>query len=153
MLRYRFAQRICASIMPPTPPKQPEFSSFKSKSGLARIRAALTYSLRGLVAAYKQEAAFRQELLLCAVGITVALLLPLNGSEKLALIGVLLLVLIVELLNSALETVVDYISTEHHPLAGRAKDIGSAAVFISLMLTALTWVVIVGPLLWRWAGF
>jgi diacylglycerol kinase (ATP) len=59
-------------------------------------------------------------------------------------------VLVVELLNSALETVVDYISTEHHPLAGRAKDIGSAAVFLALMITALTWLTIAGPVLWRW---
>jgi diacylglycerol kinase (ATP) len=132
---------------------QPELSDYKSKDGLSRIARALSYSLRGLVAAYQQEAAFRQELLLCVVGVIVALLLPVSGYEKLALIAVLLLVLIVELLNSALETVVDYISTEHHPLAGRAKDIGSAAVFISLMLAGLVWLVIVGPLLWKWVGF
>jgi diacylglycerol kinase (ATP) len=124
----------------------PEFSAYKSKNGLARISRALSYSLRGLVAAYQQEAAFRQELLLCAVGVLLALFLPLTGLQKLALIAVLLLVLIVELLNSALETAVDYISTEHHPLAGRAKDIGSAAVFLSLLLAALVWLVIVGPL-------
>jgi diacylglycerol kinase (ATP) len=124
----------------------PEFSTYKSKNGLARISRALSYSLRGLVAAYQQEAAFRQELLLCAVGVLLALFLPLTGLQKLALIAVLLLVLIVELLNSALETAVDYISTEHHPLAGRAKDISSAAVFLSLLLAALVWLVIVGPL-------
>jgi diacylglycerol kinase (ATP) len=119
---------------------------------LARLKIALTYSLRGLTAAYRQEAAFRQELLLCVIGFTVAVVLPVSALQRVALIGVLLLVLIVELLNSALETVVDYISTEHHPLAGRAKDIGSAAVFLSLMLTGLTWAVIAGPLLWQWVS-
>ncbi|MGL4576841.1 MAG: diacylglycerol kinase [Burkholderiaceae bacterium] len=131
-------------------PHSPPLSSFKSKGGLARIKNALTYSLRGLVAAYQQEAAFRQELLLCLVGITVALFLPVALLERVALIGVLLLILIVELLNSALETVVDYISTEHHPLAGRAKDIGSAAVFLTLVLAGLTWLAVVGPLVWKW---
>jgi diacylglycerol kinase (ATP) len=138
------------SNLPDPPSAAPaQYSGMKSKSGITRIRAALTYSLRGLTHAYRHEAAFRQELLLCAVGFTVALLLPVNGYEKLALIGTLLLVLVVELLNSALETVVDYISTERHPMAGRAKDIGSAAVFLALMLAVITWLTIVGPLLWQ----
>jgi diacylglycerol kinase (ATP) len=121
-------------------------SQFKSKSGLKRIASAVAYSIAGLRTAWKHEHAFRQELLVVLPGIVVALLLPVARMEKLALIAALLLVLIVELLNSAIEAVVDRVSLEHHPLSKNAKDLGSAAVMLSFVLAAITWGVIVYPL-------
>ncbi len=121
-------------------------SEFKSKSGVKRIYAALLYSMHGFRTAWRNEHAFRQELMLVVPGIVIALLLPLPALHKLALVAVLLLVLIVELLNSAVEAVVDRVSFEHHPLSKNAKDLGSAAVFLSLLLAAITWAVIVLPL-------
>lgn len=122
-------------------------SEFKSKSGVKRIYAAFFYSMQGFVAAWRNEHAFRQELMLAIPGVIVALLLPVSALKKLALIAVLVLVLIVELINSAIEAVVDRISFEHHPLSKNAKDIGSAAVFLALLLAGATWAVIVVPLL------
>ncbi len=109
------------------------------KKGIARIVDAAGYSWKGLCAAYTHEAAFRQELFLLLVLAPIAIWLGEDGSDYALLIGVLLLVLIVELLNSAIEAVVDRIGPEHHELAGRAKDIGSAAVFVALTNAALTW--------------
>lgn len=120
-------------------------SPFKSTGGLARIRNALGYSLRGLRLAWRVESAFRQELLLALVLIPIALLLRVSALERLALIAPVVLVLIVELLNSAVEAAVDRISLERHELAGRAKDLGSAAVFLALGLCLLSWVLIAGP--------
>lgn len=125
----------------------PRTSEFKSKSGVKRIYAAFFYSIQGFRAAWTNEYAFRQELLIFIPAAIVALLLPLPAMQKLALIAVLVLVLIVELLNSALEAVVDRISLERHPLSKNAKDIGSAAVFLALSLALVTWGVIVLPLL------
>ncbi|MCL6483802.1 MAG: diacylglycerol kinase, partial [Janthinobacterium lividum] len=105
-------------------------NEFKSKSGLRRIFSAFFYSLDGLKAAWRHEHAFRQELGLFIIGTLIALLLRISAFEKLVLIGVLLLVLIVELINSALEAVVDRISLERHPLSKNAKDFGSAAVLL-----------------------
>jgi diacylglycerol kinase (ATP) len=121
-------------------------SEFKSKSGVKRIYAAFFYSMQGFVAAWRNEHAFRQELMLAVPAAIVALLLPVSALQKLALIAVLVLVLIVELINSAIEAVVDRISFEHHPLSKNAKDIGSAAVFLALALAGATWAVIVLPL-------
>ncbi len=109
------------------------------KTGLSRIIDAAGYSWLGLQAAYRHESAFRQELLLVAVLTPLALWLGEGGIDYALMIGALLLVLIVELLNSAVEAVVDRISDEHHELAGRAKDIGSAAVFMALANAALVW--------------
>lgn len=122
-------------------------SEFKSKSGMKRIYSACFYSLDGLRAAWKSEHAFRHELIVAVPASIVALLLPVSALEKLALIAVLLLVLIVELLNSAIEAVVDRVSLERHPLSKNAKDFGSAAVCLTLILAALTWGVIVLPLI------
>ena len=122
-------------------------SPYKSTGGPARILNALRYSLRGLTVAWQLESAFRQELALAVVLLPIALLLPLGTLEKLALIAVVMLVLIVELINSAVEAVVDRISLEHHQLAGRAKDLGSAAVFLALVLCGITWTLIAGPVL------
>lgn len=109
------------------------------KTGLIRVINAAGYSWLGLQAAFKHEAAFRQELLLVLLLTPLALWLGSDGVDYALLIGSLLLVLIVELLNSAVEAVVDRISDEHHELAGRAKDIGSAAVFVALANAALVW--------------
>lgn len=109
------------------------------KKGIARIIDAAGYSWKGFRAAFKHEAAFRQELFLLMVLAPVALWLGEDGVDYALLIGALLLVLMVELLNSAVEAVVDRIGSEHHKLAGRAKDIGSAAVFVALVNAALIW--------------
>ena len=122
-------------------------NEFKSKSGLKRIFLALGYSLDGLAAAWKHEHAFRQELVLFAVGTLVALWLPVAPRDKLALIGALVMVLIVELLNSAIEAVVDRVSLEPHPLSKNAKDFGSAAVLLALLLAGGVWLVILWPVL------
>jgi diacylglycerol kinase (ATP) len=117
-------------------------SEFKSKSGFRRIVSACRYSLDGLRSAWRHEHAFRQELLLLAVGAIVAFALRISAFERLMLIGVLVLVLIVELINSALEAVVDRISLERHPLSKNAKDFGSAAVFLTCMLALAAWAVV-----------
>ncbi len=117
-------------------------SEFKSKSGLKRILSAFFYSLDGLKSAWRHEHAFRQELALFAVGTVVALVLHISAFEKLMLIGVLVLILIVELINSALEAVVDRVSLERHPLSKNAKDFGSAAVLLACLLAAAAWAVV-----------
>ena len=104
-----------------------------------RVIRAFGYSLAGLRAAYKKESAFRQELILAAVLIPLGLWLGRNGVERTLLIGSVLLVLIIELLNSAVEAVVDRGGKKRDPLAGQAKDMGSAAVLIALLLLVLAW--------------
>jgi diacylglycerol kinase (ATP) len=121
-------------------------SEFKSRSGLKRIFAAFFYSIDGFKAAWRHEHAFRQELLLVVPASLLAMWLPLPVLHKLALIAVLVLVLIIELINSAIEAVVDRISLERHPLSKNAKDFGSAAVLLAVLLAAGTWAVIVLPL-------
>ena len=121
-------------------------SQFKSKSGLKRIFSAFFYSIDGLRTAWKHEHAFRQEVMVAAPGVVVALLLPVSRYEKLALIGVLMLVLVVELLNSAIEAVVDRVSLDRHSLSKNAKDLGSAAVMLTFLLALVTWAVILAPL-------
>ncbi len=108
---------------------------------------AAGYSVQGLRLAWR-EPAFRQELVLAAVLLPIAALLPFSALERIVLIGSVLLVLIVELLNTGLESIVDRVSTERHALSGRAKDMGSAAVFIALVFAALTWLTIAGPVVW-----
>lgn len=109
------------------------------KTGITRLIHALTYSKQGLVFAYKNEAAFRQEIWLGIILIPIALALPLGLIHKVALIGSLILIAVVELLNSAIEAVVDRIGPEHNELAGRAKDMGSAAVMLTLSFAILLW--------------
>ena len=128
---------------------EPQVSEFKSKSGVKRLFAAFFYSIEGFRTAWRGEHAFRQELLLVIPCVIVALLLPVSPLKKLALIAVLVLVLVVELLNSAIEAVVDRVSFERHPLSKNAKDLGSAAVFLTFSLAAATWAVIVVPLFAR----
>src|SRR5580693_7041429 len=114
-------------------------SEFKSVDGLKRIVSALRYSGQGLRHAIRNEAAFRQELMACCVLVPLAIWLPLSLVEKLLLLGSIALVLITEILNSAIEAVVDRVSLDRHPLAGRAKDMGSAAVFIAVLWCAIVW--------------
>lgn len=115
--------------------------------GLKHLWRALVYSWRGLVAAFRSETAFRQELLLATLGIPLAFWLGEDGVQRALLVASLLLVLIVELLNSAVEAVIDRFGKEWHPLAARAKDMASAAVFLSLINAAFVWGLIVLP---RW---
>jgi diacylglycerol kinase (ATP) len=117
-------------------------SPHKGKTGLKRLWNAFHYSLAGFQAAYQNEDAFRQEVLLAAVLIPLALFLPAAALGKALMIASVLLVLVVELLNSAVEATVDRISLEHHQLAKRAKDIGSAAVLLSLVNLAVVWALV-----------
>jgi diacylglycerol kinase (ATP) len=117
-------------------------SEFKSKSGLKRIFSAFFYSMDGLKSAWRHEHAFRQELVLFIVATAVALALRISAFEKLVLIAVMVLILIVELINSAIEAVVDRISLERHPLSKNAKDFGSAAVLLACLQAAATWGVV-----------
>ena len=113
--------------------------------GFARIYAAFFNSLKGFKAAWLHEEAFRQEALLCIVAGPMGLWLGHGGVEKALLVGSLLLVLIVELLNTGIEIVVDRISYERHELSGRAKDVGSAAVLTSLALAGAVWALVLLP--------
>lgn len=112
---------------------------YKSTGGFVRIWRAFFYSLAGLRAAWIEESAFRQEVALAALLLPVAVLLPASLTQKAILIGCVLLVLVCELMNSAIECTVDRISLEDHALARRAKDIGSAAVFVALANLVLVW--------------
>jgi len=117
-------------------------SEFKSKSGLRRIFSAFFYSIDGFRSAWKNEHAFRQELVLVIIGSVIALVLSVSAFEKLMMIAVLLLILVVELLNSAIEAVVDRVSLERHSLSKNAKDFGSAAVLLTFLIAVATWAVI-----------
>ena len=117
-------------------------SEFKSKGGLQRVVSAFRYSLDGLRTAWKYEHAFRQELMVAVPAAIVALMLKISAFEKLVLIAVLGLVLLVELLNAAIEAVVDRVSLDRHPLSKAAKDLGSAAVALAITMAAATWAVV-----------
>jgi diacylglycerol kinase (ATP) len=122
-----------------------EASPFKGKTGLIRIVHAFFNSCAGLSDAWQHESAFRQEILLAAILVPVALVVPSSAVERALLIAAVLLVIIVELLNTGVEVAIDRISFEHHSLSKRAKDIGSAAVFVALVLMGVVWAVILGP--------
>ena len=117
-------------------------SQFKSKSGLKRLFSALGYSIDGFKAAWQNEASFRQELLVVVLGTITALSMKISAFEKLMLVAVLMLVLVVELINSALEAVVDRISLEPHPLSKNVKDLGSAAVALAMGIALAAWGVV-----------
>ncbi|MEF1291683.1 diacylglycerol kinase [Vibrio sp. M260118] len=108
-------------------------------TGIKRIINATGYSMKGLKAAWLHEAAFRQEVVLLIVMTALTFFLPVTKLEQVIMISSLFVVVLVELINSAIEAVVDRIGSEHHELSGRAKDIGSAAVFVALGLVAVTW--------------
>jgi len=117
-------------------------SPFKGKTGLRRLLNAVGYSWAGLRAAYQHESAFRQEFWLGLILVPLAFYLGETAIERVLMVGALLLVLIVELLNSAIEASVDRISLEHHLLIKRAKDMGSAAVLLALLNVVVVWVVL-----------
>ena len=111
----------------------------KHPSGITHVWHAIKVALQGLRSAFEHEDAFRQEILVAAIAIPVALLSAANTLGKAVMIGSILLVLIIELVNSALEAAVDFTSLDHHPLAKRAKDIASAAVLLSIVNAIVIW--------------
>ncbi len=118
-------------------------------TGIRRLMNASRYSWQGLTAAWQSEAAIRQEIIALVILLPIAVLLPVSPIEKTLLIFSALLVLVVELINSALEAVVDRIGSEFHELSGKAKDVGSAAVLVALIMAGLVWGIILLPLLKR----
>jgi diacylglycerol kinase (ATP) len=142
--------------VPPDPlsPDDPltplSFNPHKGSRGFMRGWRAVKNSLDGFRVAIREESAFRQELVLAAILIPCGLAVPVDPASRVLLLGSVLLVLIVELLNSSLETAIDRISLERHELSRRAKDLGSAAVMLTLGVCAMTWAVLVGPLVVRW---
>jgi diacylglycerol kinase (ATP) len=131
----------------PAPGRPARESSHKSRPGLVRIWRALLYSIAGLRAAWRGESAFRQEVALAALLVPVAVLLPASLTQTALLIACVMLVLVTELLNSAIESTVDRISLEDHDLAKRAKDIGSAAVLLALVNLGLVWGLVLAEVL------
>jgi diacylglycerol kinase (ATP) len=121
-------------------------SPHKGQSGIRRLINALFYSLSGLNLAFRHESAFRQEIALAVVLIPLACFLPVGAVERVLLIASVLLVLIVELLNSSVEAAIDRIGFDTHRLSKRAKDLGSAAVLIALTALLITWVLLAGPI-------
>ncbi len=144
------------------PPSRPEplsvddplaplpFNPYKGNRGLTRAWHAMKNSLNGFRVAIREESAFRQELTHAAILFPCGLFVPVSPVERAALLASVLLVLMVELLNSSVEAAIDRISLERHELSKRAKDFGSAAVMLALGVCVLTWGLIVGPLLLRW---
>lgn len=130
------------------------FNPYKGNRGVTRAWHALKNSLAGFRVAIRVESAFRQELTLAAILLPIGLLVPVEPVARVLLLGSVLLVLIVELLNSSLEAAIDRISLERHELSRRDKDLGSAAVMVALFVCVMTWVLLlaplVGPLLSRW---
>jgi diacylglycerol kinase (ATP) len=122
-------------------------SPHKGRRGLRRVFNALLYSISGLQAAYRHESAFRQEIALALVLIPTACVIPVDAIARVLLIGSVLLVLIVELLNSGVEAAIDRIGLDTHHFSKRAKDLGSAAVLLALLLLTLTWVTLGVPAL------
>lgn len=112
------------------------------RNELRRLNSATRISIQGFQQAWQGEAAFRLEAIVSALILPAAFLLGVTALERVALVGSVLLVLIVELLNSAVEAAIDRIGSERHPLSGRAKDLGSAAVFVALVLAGFTWLTI-----------
>jgi len=134
--------------MKPAPAPPRDATDLKGQRGLVRLVRALGYSRDGLRSAWRHEDAFRQEAVLAVLMIPLALVLPVTLVEKILLVGVVLLVLIVELLNTAVEAAIDRHSAELHPLAKRAKDYGSAAVLLALLLAGGTWAAILAARFW-----
>lgn len=130
-------------------PSETAESPHKGQRGLRRLFNALLYSLSGLASAFRHESAFRQEIALAAVLIPIACLLPVSPLERVIMVAAVLQVLIVELLNSSVEAAIDRIGFDTHRLSKRAKDLGSAAVLLALLVLLIVWVVLAGPLLLR----
>lgn len=126
------------------------FNPYKGNRGLTRAWHAMKNSLAGFRVAIREESAFRQELTLAAILLPCGVLMPVEPVSRVLLLGSVLLVLIVELLNSSVEAAIDRISLERHELSRRAKDLGSAAVMVALGMCVMTWALIVGPLVVHW---
>jgi diacylglycerol kinase (ATP) len=145
-----------AELMEPLGPDDPlaplPFNPYKGNRGVTRAWHALKNSVSGFRVAIREESAFRQELTLAAVLVPGGALVPVDAVSHVLLIGSVLIVLIVELLNSSVEATIDRISLERHELSRRAKDLGSAAVTVALFTCLLTWALIAGPLLLAWIG-
>lgn len=123
----------------------PAESPFKGRTGLSRVVRAFFNSLAGLGDAWRHESAFRQEIVLAAVLVPAACVVPVPAAERALLIASVLLVLVVELLNSSVEAAIDRISLDRHTLSRRAKDLGSAAVLVALVLLAVVWALVLLP--------
>ncbi len=165
------AAPVAPRAAPPEPPEPPHlheplgpddplaplpFNPYKGNRGITRAWKALKYSIKGFRAAIREESAFRQELTLAAILVPIGVFIPVEPVERVLLLGSVILVLIVELLNSSIENAVDRIGLERNELSGRAKDLGSAAVTLALLLCVLTWGLILvprfGPLLLHGIG-
>ena len=118
-----------------------------AETGIKRVLKATVYSWQGIQYAWQNEAAFRQETVLFIIATIIAIFSPVTAVEKVLLIGSGGIVIVVEILNSAIEAVVDRFGGEFHPLSKAAKDMGSAAVFISLCLAGITWLLIFVPII------
>ncbi|HKT95392.1 MAG TPA: diacylglycerol kinase [Paraburkholderia sp.] len=132
------------------------FNPYKGNRGVMRAWHALKYSIKGFRVAIREESAFRQELTLAAILVPIGVFVPVEPVERVLLLGSVMLVLIVELLNSSIENAVDRIGLERNELSGRAKDLGSAAVTVALLTCVMTWGLILvprfGPVLLHWLG-
>jgi diacylglycerol kinase (ATP) len=126
------------------------FNPYKGNRGITRAWHALKNSLAGFQVAIREESAFRQELTLAAILVPCGVIVPVDPVSRVLLLGSVLLVLIVELLNSSVEAAIDRISLERHELSRRAKDLGSAAVMLALGMCLMTWALIAGPLVLHW---
>ncbi|QBQ98060.1 diacylglycerol kinase [Paraburkholderia pallida] len=170
------APRTSASVpqQQPGPPEPPEpahlheplgpddplaplpFNPYKGNRGIMRAWNALKYSIKGFRVAIREESAFRQELTLAAILVPIGVFVPVEPVERVLLLGSVMLVLIVELLNSSIENAVDRIGLERNELSGRAKDLGSAAVTVALLTCVMAWGLILvprfGPALLHWLG-
>jgi diacylglycerol kinase (ATP) len=149
-------RRDAADAHEPLGPDDPlaplPFNPYKGNRGVTRAWHAMKNSFAGFRVAIREESAFRQELTLAAILVPCGLVVPVDPVSRVLLLGSVLLVLIVELLNSSVEAAIDRISLERHELSRRAKDLGSAAVMVALFMCVMTWAVIVGPLVVRWIG-
>ncbi|SAK83735.1 diacylglycerol kinase [Caballeronia glebae] len=134
----------------PAKPDQNSKPANGKRSGPLRGLFALRHSRDGIAATWREESAFRQEVCVAVVLLPLAFVVPASAAEHVLLAASVLLVLLVELINSSIEAAIDRISLERHELSGRAKDCGSAAVTVAIVIGALTWAVICGPLAWNW---
>lgn len=123
----------------------------KRRGGISRVVRAVGYGFKGIGHAVRHDAAVRQALAVLAVLVPLSMLLPVSDLEHLVLVLSMMQVVLMEFVNSAIESTVDRISLEHHPMSGQAKDLASAAVGIAMLMCGLCWLVIAGPVLWRWA--
>ncbi len=122
----------------------------KGTAGYQRVKAAIGHSFAGFRHAFQHETAIREELLALVVLVPISALLPVTDMEHLVLVLSMMLVILVEFVNSAIESTIDRISLDRHPLSGRAKDLASSAVLIAVLMSGLSWLVIAGPLVARW---